>query len=55
LILVTGSAWLHLLFRVPFAQAFLLGFTPFLIADVAKVALVGCALPRVLRRFEGGR
>lgn len=55
LILLTGSAWLHLLFRVPFAQAFLLGFTPFLIADIAKVALVGCALPRVLRRFEGSR
>jgi biotin transport system substrate-specific component len=52
LILFAGSTWLHLLFRVPFAQAWLLGFYPFLIADVAKVALVGCALPRVLRQFE---
>ena len=52
LILVAGSTWLHLLFRVPFARAWLLGFYPFLIADVVKVALVGCALPRVLRRFE---
>jgi biotin transport system substrate-specific component len=52
LILLSGSTWLHLLFRVPYAQAWLLGFYPFLIADVAKVALVGCALPRVLRRFE---
>ena len=52
LILLAGSAWLHLLFRVPYAQAWLLGFYPFLIADVAKVVLVACALPRVLRRFE---
>jgi biotin transport system substrate-specific component len=52
LILLAGSTWLHLLFRVPYAQAWLLGFYPFLIADVAKVILVGCALPRVLRRFE---
>lgn len=52
LILLAGSAWLRLLFRVPFAQAWLLGFYPFLIADVAKVALLGCTLPRTLRRFE---
>ncbi len=52
LILLAGSTWLHLLFRVPYAQAWLLGFYPFLIADVAKVVLVACALPRVLRRFE---
>ncbi len=53
LILLAGSIWLHLLFRVPFAQAWLLGFFPFLVADVAKVALVGCTLPRILRRIEG--
>jgi len=52
LILMVGSTWLHLLFRVPYAQAWLLGFFPFLLADVAKVVLVGCALPSVLRRFE---
>ena len=52
LILLAGSTWLHLLFRVPFAQAWLLGFFPFLVADVAKVALVGCSLPRVLRWFD---
>ncbi|HXW16100.1 MAG TPA: biotin transporter BioY [Terriglobia bacterium] len=52
MILLGGSTWLHLLFRVPYSQAWLLGFYPFLIADIAKVALVGCALPRVLRRFE---
>jgi len=52
MILLAGSTWLHLLFRVPYSQAWLLGFYPFLIADIAKVALVGCALPRVLRRFE---
>ena len=52
LILLAGSAWLRLLFRVPFAQAWVLGFYPFLVADVFKVALVGCVLPRVLRRFD---
>lgn len=55
LILVAGSSWMHLLYRVPFAQAWLLGFYPFLIADVAKVALVGCALPRVLGGLEASR
>ena len=52
LILLAGSTWLRLLFRVPFAQALRLGFYPFLIADVVKLALVGCTLPRVLCRFE---
>ena len=52
LILLAGSSWLHLLFGFPFAQAWLLGFIPFLLADVAKVALVGCTLPRVLRWFD---
>ena len=52
LILLAGSTWLHLLFGFPFAQAWLLGFIPFLVADVAKVALVGCSLPRVLRWFD---
>jgi biotin transport system substrate-specific component len=55
LILLAGSSWLHWLFRVSFAQAWLLGFYPFLIADVAKVALVGCTLPRILRWTEVGR
>ena len=49
LMLLAGSTWLHLLFRVPYAQGWLLGFYPFLIADVGKIVLVGCALPRVLR------
>jgi len=53
LILVAGSTWLRFLFRIPFSQAWRLGFYPFLIADFAKVALVGCSLPRVLRRIEG--
>ncbi len=52
LILLAGSTWLRVFFRVPFAQAWVLGFYPFLIADVAKVILVGCSLPPVLRRFE---
>jgi len=52
LILLAGSTWLHFLFGVPFAQAALMGFFPFLVADIAKVALVGCSLPRVLRWIE---
>jgi biotin transport system substrate-specific component len=52
LILVVGSLWLRLLFNVPFSQAWLMGFYPFLVADLAKVALVGCSLPRVLAWIE---
>jgi biotin transport system substrate-specific component len=52
LILLAGSTWLHLLFRVSYTQGWLLGFFPFLMGDVAKVVLVGCALPRVLRRLD---
>jgi biotin transporter BioY len=55
MILLAGSTWLRLLFRVPFAQAWLLGFYPFLIADVVKVALVGGVLPRVVRGSGDGR
>jgi len=50
-ILFAGSIWLRVLFRVPPAQGWLLGFYPFLIADIAKIALVGCSLPPVMRRF----
>ncbi|MBZ5670108.1 MAG: biotin transporter BioY [Acidobacteriia bacterium] len=52
LILIVGSAWLQLLFRVPYSQAWLLGFYPFLVTDALKIVLVGLSLPRVLRRFE---
>src|SRR5579862_2130394 len=45
LILVAGSVWLRVLFNVSFAQAWVMGFVPFLVADVAKVALVGGCLP----------
>jgi len=52
LILATGSLWLRLLFHIPLAEAWRLGFYPFLLVEVAKVLLVGCTLPRVLRRLE---
>ncbi len=52
LILSTGTAWLHAAFKFPYAQALLLGFYPFLVGDVLKIALVGCLLPRLLRRYE---
>jgi biotin transport system substrate-specific component len=52
LILFAGSVWLRVLFHVSFGEAWLMGFFPFLVADVAKVALVGGSLPRVLRWFD---
>jgi biotin transport system substrate-specific component len=52
LILIVGSTWLQFLFHVPYSQAWLLGFYPFLVTDVLKIVLVGLSLPRVLRRFE---
>ena len=52
IILLAGSAWLRLLFHVRFAQAWVWGFYPFPIADIAKVALVGWTLPRALRWFQ---
>jgi biotin transport system substrate-specific component len=51
-ILLAGCTWLHSLFRISFAQAWQMGFYPFLIADVVKIALVGCTLPRILRGPE---
>ena len=52
LILVSGALWLSGFFQVPFRQAALLGFYPFLIGDVLKVSLVGMILPRILRRYR---
>ena len=52
LILVTGSAWLHLLYGVSYVQAWLLGLYPFLLADIVKAILVGTSLPRLLRWFD---
>jgi len=52
LILASGAAWLHILFRVPYSQSWVLGFYPFLVADILKIVLVGLSLPRILRRFS---
>ncbi|MBI1940463.1 MAG: biotin transporter BioY [Acidobacteria bacterium] len=52
LILAFGALWLSGFFAVSARQAWLLGFYPFLIGDVVKVALVGASLPRVLRHYE---
>ena len=49
LILASGAAWLHILFRVPNSQSWVLGFYPFLAADTMKIVLVGLSLPRILR------
>jgi biotin transport system substrate-specific component len=52
LILASGGAWLHILFQVPNSQTWVLGFYPFLGADILKIALVGLSLPRILRLFD---
>ena len=49
LILASGGAWLHILFRVPNSQSWVLDFYPFLGADLLKIVLVGLSLPRILR------
>lgn len=51
-ILTVGAFWLYTFFHVPYSQAWLLGFYPFLIGDILKVALVGLSLPRILMRFD---
>ena len=52
LILASGAAWLHILFRVPNSQSWVLGFFPFLAADTLKIVLVGLSLPRILNWFS---
>jgi biotin transport system substrate-specific component len=52
LILACGALWLGGFFEFPARQAWILGFYPFLIGDIVKVALVGVSLPRVLRHYE---
>jgi biotin transport system substrate-specific component len=52
LILTSGAAWLHFLWRVPYSQSWVLGFYPFLVADILKIVLVGLSLPRILRRVS---
>jgi biotin transport system substrate-specific component len=51
-ILVCGALWLHALYGIPYRQASLLGFHPFLIGDMLKIGLVGISLPPVLRHYE---
>jgi len=51
LILASGGAWLHIVFRVPYSQSWILGCYPFLVADILKIVLVGLSLPRILRWF----
>lgn len=51
-ILAAGASWLHSFFGVPYSQAWVLGFYPFLIGDIVKVALVGLSLSHLLDRFD---
>lgn len=49
LILVSGGLWLHRFYGIPYRQAWLLGFYPFLIGDILKIVLVGLSVPRALQ------
>jgi len=51
LILLSGTLWLRHFFAIPYREAAILGFWPFLIGDALKVALVGISLPRILERL----
>jgi len=52
LILVCGAFWLHRFYGIPYRQASLLGFYPFLIGDTLKIILVGVLLPRILAYYD---
>jgi biotin transport system substrate-specific component len=52
LILASGGAWLHIVFRVPNSQSWVLDFYVFLAADILKIVLVGLSLPRIPRSFN---
>jgi biotin transport system substrate-specific component len=54
LILVAGSAWLRAFFGYSFEQAAMLGIYPFIAGDLVKIAMVGVAVPKVLKRYEHG-
>ena len=55
LILAAGTIWLQFALRVPYREAWALGFYPFLLGDILKIALVGLSFPRILGRFEARR
>jgi biotin transport system substrate-specific component len=52
LILTAGVIWLRSALSLPYREAWALGFYPFLLGDVLKIALVGLSFPRILGRFE---
>ena len=52
LILAAGTIWLQFALRLPYREAWTLGFYPFLLGDILKIALVGLSFPRILGRFE---
>ena len=52
LILAAGTIWLQFALRVPYREAWALGFYPFILGDILKIALVGLAFPRILGCFD---
>jgi biotin transport system substrate-specific component len=53
LILTLGTLWLQRVLGVPIREAWMMGFYPFLLGDILKIALIGFTFPRILGRFGG--
>ena len=51
LIVVCGTFWLHQFHAVPLRRAWVLGFYPFLVSDLLKLALVAVPLPALIKRL----
>jgi biotin transport system substrate-specific component len=47
-----GLVWLHNSLDLSWAKTFSLGFTPFIIGEVLKIAIVGTSLPLIWRRIS---
>jgi biotin transport system substrate-specific component len=52
LILSAGTIWLQFVLRVSWREAWIMGFYPFLLGDILKIALAGLTFPRILGRSE---
>ena len=47
-----GLVWLHNSLDLSWAKTFSLGFTPFIIGEVLKIAIVGTSLPLIWRKIS---
>ena len=47
-----GLVWLHNSLDLSWAKTFSLGFTPFIIGEVLKIAIIGTSLPLIWRKIS---